>query len=99
MNCEINLIEEYLKKEFPYVVKVKNFNSVPSPINPSEQQYSLDIIIKFSFFYQLNNNGLLSNNIITSFTKISSQIINNVCPETIISPEILIVSFISDNEI
>ena len=25
MNCEIELIEKYLRKEFPYVVKIKEF--------------------------------------------------------------------------
>ena len=99
MNCNIELIENSLKKEFPYVVKIKKLvksePSVDIPIN----HYELDIFIKESFFSQLENNGPLRNIIVTSFTNESTQIVNNICPELGVSSDNLIISFISDTEI
>jgi hypothetical protein len=99
MNCNIELIENSLKKEFPYVVKIKKLvksePSVDIPIN----HYELDIFIKESFFSQLENNGPLRNIIVTSFTNESTQIVNNICPELVVSSDNLIISFISDTEI
>jgi hypothetical protein len=99
MNCNIELIENSLKKEFPYVVKIKKLvksePSVDIPIN----HYELDIFIKESFFSQLENNGPLRNIIVTSFTNESTQIVNNICPELVVSSDNLIISFISDTDI
>jgi hypothetical protein len=99
MNCNIELIENSLKKEFPYVVKIKKLvksePSVDIPIN----HYELDIFIKESFFSQLENNGPLRNIIVTSFTNESTQIVNNICPELGVSSDNLIISFISDTDI
>lgn len=104
MNCELELVEKYLKKEFPYVVKIKSLvESIPtisfSGATSLSSSYDMSIFIKDSFFSQLENNGPLSNTILTSFTKECAQIIKSVCPEVNISSETLIVSFISDTEI
>jgi hypothetical protein len=99
MNCNIELIENSLKKEFPYVVKIKKLvksePSVDIPIN----HYELDIFIKESFFSQLENNGPLRATIVNSFTNETTDIVRSVCPELSVSSENLIVSFIPDTEI
>ena len=104
MNCELELVEKYLKKEFPYVVKIKSLDeSKPmvsfSGVTSLLPNYDMSIFIKDSFFSQLENNGPLSNTILTSFTRECAQIIKSICPEVNISSETLIVSFISDTEI
>ncbi len=105
MNCDLELVEKYLKKEFPYVVKIKSlvesapmvsFSGVTHNVLPN---FDMKIFIKDSFFSQLENNGPLSNTIITSFTKECAQIVKSICPEVNISSEFLIVTFISDTEI
>jgi hypothetical protein len=99
MNCNIELIEKSLKKEFPYVVKVKELVESAPSVDIPIPHYELDIIIKESFFSQLENNGPLRNIIVTSFTNESTQIVNNICPELKVSSDNLIISFISDTEI
>ena len=112
MNCEIELVEKYLKKEFPYVIKVKQLveskrsisfsgatNFSVDPIWPSPFNYELIVCIKESFFYQLENNGPLRNTILNSFTKESLTLIKSVCPEFYIKDENLLVSFISETQI
>ena len=111
MNCEIELVEKYLKKEFPYVIKVKqlveskqsiSFSGATftgSSIQPSPFNYELIVCIKESFFYQLENNGPLRNTILNSFTKESLTLIKSVCPEFYITDENLLVSFISETQI
>ena len=104
MNCELELVEKYLKKEFPYVVKIKSLvESNPtisfSGVTSMSPNYDMSIFIKDSFFSQLENNGPLSNTILTSFTKECAQIIKSVCPAVNISSETLVVSFISETEI
>ena len=105
MNCDLELVEKYLKKEFPYVVKIKSlvesspvvsFSGTTHNVAPN---FDMKIFIKDSFFSQLENNGPLSNTILTSFTKECAQIVKSICPEVNISSEFLIVTFISDTEI
>jgi len=86
MNCETELIEDNLKKDFPYVVKIKTIVEKPFVPNPSEivdghSSYLIDLYIKQSFFDQLENNNQLKNIIFESFTKECIQIIKNICPE------------------
>jgi hypothetical protein len=86
------LIEKYLKREFPYVVKIKEFNvgETPSEIftmsastssNFGRPTHSIIITIKESFFNQLENNSLLKKTIFDSFSKECSMIISNVCSD------------------
>lgn len=91
MNCELELIEKYLKKEFPYVVKIKEFKigKVTSELfvisastsNIGIPTHSLEIYIKQSFFDQLENNGPLKSSIFNSFSNECAQIIKSVCTE------------------
>jgi hypothetical protein len=91
MNCELELIEKYLKKEFPYVVKIKEFKigKVTSEIfvisastsNIGIPTHSLEIYIKQSFFDQLENNGPLRSSIINSFSNDCISIIRSICPD------------------
>lgn len=104
MNCELELVEKYLKKEFPYVVKIKSLVELPpviaySGVTFTSPTFDMKIFIKDSFFSQLENNGPLSNTILTSFTKECAQIVKSICPEVNISSELLIVTFISETEI
>lgn len=105
MNCDLELVEKYLKKEFPYVVKVKSLVESSPVVSFSGvtlnglPNFDMKIFIKDSFFSQLENNGPLSNTILTSFTKECAQIVKSICPEVNISSELLIVTFISDTEI
>lgn len=80
MNCNLEIIESQLKKEFPYVVKVNNITE--GPLNSSSQPtYVIDVVIKQSFFDQLQNNGPLRNIIFQTFSKEFSQILIKNCPE------------------
>lgn len=91
MNCEIELVEKYLKKEFPYVVKIKNFIVgktttemfiiSASTSNFGTPTHSIEIVIKQSFFDQLENNGPLKSTIFNSFSSECAKIIKSVCPE------------------
>jgi len=91
MNCEIELVEKYLRKEFPYVVKIKEFIAEKSALevfsmsgfssNIGRPTYSLEVYIKQSFFDQLENNGPLKSSIFNSFLNECVQIIKSVCPE------------------
>jgi hypothetical protein len=89
MNCEIELVEKYLRKEFPYVVKIKEFIiGKTSPLmfsgmtaNMGRPTHSIYIYIKQSFFDQLENNGPLKSSIFNSFSNECAQIIKSVCPE------------------
>lgn len=105
MNCDLELVEKYLKKEFPYVVKIKSLVESPPVVSFSGATHNLPpsfemkIFIKDSFFYQLENNEPLSNTILTSFTKECAQIVKSICPEVNISSEMLMVSFISETNI
>lgn len=91
MNCEIELVEKYLKKEFPYVVKIKEFIigkstweifvMSASTSNIGRPTHSLEIYIKQSFFDQLENNGPLKSSIFNSFSNECAQIIKSVCPD------------------
>lgn len=99
MNCNIELIEKSLKKEFPYVVKVKELVESAPSVDIPIPHYELDIIIKESFFSQLENNGPLRSTIINSFTNESTEIVRGICPELGVTSKNLIVSFISDTEI
>lgn len=99
MNCNIELIEKSLKKEFPYVVKVKELVESAPSVDIPIPHYELDIIIKESFFSQLENNGPLRNTIVNSFSNESTEIVKGICPELGVTSKNLIVSFISDTEI
>ena len=99
MNCNIELIEMSLKKEFPYVVKVKELVESAPSVDIPIPHYELDIIIKESFFSQLENNGPLRNTIVNSFSNESTEIVKGICPELGVTSKNLIVSFISDTEI
>jgi hypothetical protein len=91
MNCELELIEKYLKKEFPYVVKIKEFKigkstweifvMSASTSNIGRPTHSLEIYIKQSFFDQLENNGPLKNSIINSFSDDCISIIRSICSD------------------
>lgn len=88
MNCELELIEKYLKKEFPYVVKIKEFIiGKTSPLmfsgmtNMGIPTHSIEIYIKQSFFDQLENNGPLKSSIFNSFSNDCISIIKSICPE------------------
>ena len=99
MNCDLELVEKSLKKEFPYVVKVKELVESAPSVDIPIPHYELDIIIKESFFSQLENNGPLRNNIVNSFSNESTEIVKGICPELGVTSKNLIVSFISDTEI
>lgn len=100
MNCNLELIEGRLKMEFPYVVKVKEIVE-NSPNGSSQPRYSANIIIKQSFFDQLQNNGPLRNIIFQTFTKEFTQIVQSTCPEVKIielnNESNLDISFLSDS--
>jgi hypothetical protein len=92
MKCELELIEKYLKKEFPYVVKIEEFKvgkttsemftiSASTSLNFGRPIHSIIICIKESFFNQLENNSLLKETIFSSFSKECAVIITHVCPE------------------
>ena len=99
MNCNIELIEKSLKKEFPYVVKVKELVESAPSVDIPIPHYELDIIIKESFFSQLENNGPLRSTIVNSFSNETTEIVRGICPELGVTSKNLIVSFISDTEI
>ena len=99
MNCNIELIEKSLKKEFPYVVKIKKLVESEPTVDVPIPHYELDIFIKESFFSQLENNGPLRNTIVNSFSNESTEIVKGICPELGVTSKNLIVSFISDTEI
>lgn len=99
MNCNIELIETSLKKEFPYVVKIKELVESKPTIDVPIPHYELDIYIKESFFSQLKNNGPLRSIIVDSFSNQTTEIVRGICPELSVSSENLIVSFIPDTEI
>lgn len=99
MNCNIELIENSLKKEFPYVVKIKELVESEPNVDVPIPHYELDIYIKESFFSQLENNGPLRSTIVNSFSNQATEIVRGVCPELGASSKNLIVSFISDTEI
>ena len=99
MNCDLELVEKSLKKEFPYVVKVKELVESAPSVDIPIPHYELDIFIKESFFSQLENNGPLRNTIVNSFSNESTEIVKGICPELGVTSKNLIVSFISDTEI
>jgi hypothetical protein len=91
MNCELELIEKYLKREFPYVVKIKEFIIgktttemfiiSASTANIGRPIHSLKVYIKQSFFDQLENNGPLKDSIFKSFSTDCASMIKSICPE------------------
>ena len=101
MNCNLELIEGRLKKEFPYVVKVKEIVE-NSPNGSSQPRYSANIVIKQSFFDQLQNNGPLRNIIFQTFTNEFTQIVQSTCPEVKVielnNESNLDISFLSDSD-
>ncbi len=99
MNCNIELVEKSLKKEFPYVVKIKELVEAAPSVDMPIPHYELDIFIKESFFSQLENNGPLRSTIVNSFSNQTTEIVRGICPELGVSSKNLIVSFISDTEI
>ena len=99
MNCNIELIENSLKKEFPYVVKIKELVESEPNVDVPIPHYELDIYIKESFFSQLENNGPLRSTIVTSFSNQTTEIVRGICPELGVSSKNLLVSLISDTEI
>ena len=99
MNCNIELIEMSLKKEFPYVVKIKELVESEPTVDVPIPHYELDIYIKESFFSQLENNGPLRSTIVTSFSNQTTEIVKSICPELGATSKNLVVSFISDTEI
>jgi hypothetical protein len=99
MNCNIELIEKSLKKEFPYVVKIKTLVESEPTVDVPIPHYELDIYIKESFFSQLENNGPLRSTIVNSFSNETTEIVRGICPELGVTSKNLIVSFISDAEV
>ena len=99
MNCNIELIENSLKKEFPYVVKIKELVESEPNADVPIPHYELDIYIKESFFSQLENNGPLRSTIVNSFSNQTTEIVRGICPELGATSKNLVVSFISDTEI
>jgi hypothetical protein len=99
MNCNIELIENSLKKEFPYVVKIKELVESNPTVDVPIPHYELDIYIKESFFSQLENNGPLRSTIVNSFSNQTTEIVRGICPELGVSSKNLLVSLISDTEI
>ena len=99
MNCNIELIENSLKKEFPYVVKIKELIESEPTVDVPIPHYELDIYIKESFFSQLENNGPLRSTIVNSFSNQATEIVRSICPELGATSKNLVVSFISDTEI
>lgn len=99
MNCDLELIEKSLKKEFPYVVKIKKLSESEPTNEIPILHYELDIFIKDSFFSQLENNGPLRSTIVNSFSNESTEIVKSICPELGVSSKNLVVSFISDTDI
>ena len=99
MICNIELIEKNLKKEFPFVVKIKKLIESEPSVDLPIPHYVLDIYIKESFFYQLENNGPLRNTIVNSFSNETTEMVKSLCPELGVSLKNLIVSFVSDVEI
>ena len=94
MNCNIELFEKSLKKEFPYVVKVKKLVESEPSVEIPIPHYELDIFIKESFFSQLENNGPLRSTIVNSFSNQTTEIVRGICPELGVSSKNLVVSFI-----
>ena len=99
MNCNIELVEKSLKKEFPYVVKIKKLVESEPTVDVPIPHYELDIYIKESFFSQLENNGPLRSTIVNSFSNQATEIVKSICPELGATSKNLVVSFISDTEI
>ena len=98
MNCNLELVEKQLKKDYPYITKVRSIvESSPSSDMPFNH-YQMDILIKESFFYQLENNGPLRNITITSFTDECSQLLKTICPENNVTRDNLLVSFIAERQ-
>jgi hypothetical protein len=84
-----------------YVVKVKDI--IENPSNGSSQPtYSINVIIKQSFFDQLQNNGPLRNIIFQGFSKEFAQVLNRNCPEVKVfemnGENNLNISLLSDSE-
>jgi hypothetical protein len=94
MNCNIELVENSLKKEFPYVVKIKELVKSEPTVDVPTPHYELDVYIKESFFSQLENNGPLRSTIVNSFSNQTTEIVRGICPELGVSSKNLIVSFI-----
>ena len=94
MNCNIELVEKSLKKEFPYVVKIKKLVESEPSVTIPKPHYSFDIFIKESFFSQLENNGPLRSTIVNSFSNQTTEIVRGICPELGVSSKNLVVSFI-----
>ena len=99
MNCNLELVEKQLKKDYPYVINVRGLvESDPTSEMPIPH-FEMDIVIKESFFNQLQNNGPLRNITVTSFTNECSQLLRNICPENNITADNLVVSFLSNPEL
>ena len=109
MNCELELIDKYLKKEYPYIVKVKEIVALPQSLSFSgvtfnlKPDYLISIYIKQSFYDQLENNGPLKSITLKSFSNECFQTIKSVCPDIQIfakdNETNLSVLFIPDTEI
>lgn len=109
MNCELELIDKYLKREYPYIVKVKEIVELPQSIGFSgatfnlKPDYLISIYIKQSFYDQLENNGPLKSITIKSFSTECAQTIKSICTDmqifTTDNETNLSVLFIRDTEI
>lgn len=100
MNCELELIEKYIKIEYPYIVGVKNIkehemsnHSMSGFTSLGRPTYIIDICITESFFNQLENNKLLKSNIVSSLCEELGKIVKSVCPEMDVTSDNLLITF------
>lgn len=100
MNCELNLIEKYVKKEYPYITSIKNIEeSIPAISGTTFNgdfvyvNYLISIYINEIFYNQLENNTPLRTNIISSLNKELPKIIKSICPEMNITNDNLEIIF------
>lgn len=100
MNCELTLIEKYLKSDFPFIIKIREIVEIPTMMStsgstntPLLNSYMMIVEINESFNDQLKNNPQLNKVITNSFGEKSLQIIKSVCPEVNFNDSTLVISF------
>lgn len=100
MNCELELIEKYIKKEYPYIVSIKSIVERLPAISGTTfindvfgANYLINICINENFYNQLENNNPLKSNIISSLNKELPKIIKSICPEMTITNDNLEITF------
>jgi hypothetical protein len=101
MNCELELIGKYIRKEYPYIVSIKNIEEISPSISGTTFTsydvsgiiYLINICINENFYNQLENNNPLKSNIISSLNKELARIIKSICPEMNVTNDNLEITF------